>query len=167
MNGLGRRSRHCTGACCWQQRVVYQPSTSKARCISPDQKAQIQESLHPDANEFTRFAQVPKCLQQERLWHRSNYSGRAWDRTMPGVRPIWPPARRLQQKKEVAESQDKYLTKQGLIVPSISAWSSQVILIRKKDGISVSEWTSDNWMKTPSKTPTPAQNRQKPWNPGK
>ena len=54
---------------------------------------------------------------------------------IPGMRPIRQPPRRLGHEKEVeVESQISKLLKQGLIEPASGAWSSPVVLVKKKDG---------------------------------
>ena len=52
-----------------------------------------------------------------------------------GTRPIRQPPHRLGPDKEAeAERQVKDLLKRGLIEPAGGAWSSPVVLVRKKDG---------------------------------
>ena len=52
-----------------------------------------------------------------------------------GTRPIRQPPHRLGPEKEAeAEKQVKELLEKGLIEPAGGAWSSPVVLIRKKDG---------------------------------
>ena len=54
---------------------------------------------------------------------------------MEGTRPIRQPPHRLGPEKEAeAERQVQDLLKRGLIEPSSGAWSSPVVLVRKKDG---------------------------------
>jgi hypothetical protein len=53
----------------------------------------------------------------------------------PGTRPIRQPPHRLGPEKEaIAEKQVEELLERGLIEPSSAAWSSPVVLVRKKDG---------------------------------
>ena len=53
---------------------------------------------------------------------------------LPDTRPIRQPARRLGPEKEAeVERQVKDLEERGLIEPANSAWSSPVVLVRKKD----------------------------------
>jgi hypothetical protein len=52
-----------------------------------------------------------------------------------GTRPIRQPPHRLGPEKEkLADEQVADLLKRGLIEPSNAAWSSPVVLVRKKDG---------------------------------
>ena len=53
---------------------------------------------------------------------------------VPGTRPIRQPPHRLGPEKEAeAERQVKELLRKGLIEPASGAWSSPVVLVRKKD----------------------------------
>ena len=52
-----------------------------------------------------------------------------------GTRPIRQPPHRLGAEKEsIADKQVEELLSRGLIEPSSAAWSSPVVLVRKKDG---------------------------------
>ena len=54
--------------------------------------------------------------------------------TLPGTRPIKQPPRRLGLEKDAeVERQVQDLVKKGMIEPAESAWSSPVVLVRKKD----------------------------------
>lgn len=53
----------------------------------------------------------------------------------PGARPLRQPARRLGAEKEAeVDRQIEELLQQGLIEPAHGAWSSPVVLVKKKDG---------------------------------
>ena len=55
--------------------------------------------------------------------------------TGPDVRPIKQPPRRLGlDKDEEVDRQVQDLVKRGMVEPADSAWSSPVVLVRKKDG---------------------------------
>jgi len=103
--------------------------------VSPQVKELYETACDGCASNEERQAMaklLPKLQRRVQQWSLT----RAVRHEIPlaaGTVPNWPPTWRLWPEKEVSR-QVRDLLDRGLIEPAHSAWSSPVVLVRKKDG---------------------------------